>query len=73
MAVGVRHRCLLEQAFQPQKAAAKPVNDAYFANLSQGIKILRWSDPAPSEFFSGPSAVETLVVFICLNSAANAS
>jgi hypothetical protein len=40
-AVGARHRCLLEQAFQPQKAAAKPLNDAYFANLYQGIKIVR--------------------------------
>lgn len=33
MAVSARHRYLLEQLFQPQKAAAKSVNDAYFANL----------------------------------------
>jgi hypothetical protein len=35
--VGAPHRRVLELAFQPPEAAAKRINDAYFANLFQGV------------------------------------
>jgi hypothetical protein len=34
-------------ATPPAKVATKPLNDAYFAKLQFGIKMLPWSDPDP--------------------------
>jgi hypothetical protein len=45
MAVGARHRFPLEVAFRREKAAAKLLNDAFYAISGCQTKKLPWSDP----------------------------
>ena len=55
MAVGAWHRFPLEVTFRLQKAAAKLLNDAFYAILCCEIKKLSWSDPQGSQGWSASS------------------
>jgi len=48
VAVSTWHLVSLEAHFHRQKAASKPLKDAFYATFGCAIKKLPWSDPAPA-------------------------